>query len=390
MFDVTTETSTGARLGAGPLTSVSRLTCEAALDRAGRVSFTMPATDADTALFPDNTARYVRGRAMRGGSRITVGRGIVRSRNLDSEARTMQLSGPDLCDELTRTIVGSTILESPTTPGTAMAAVSILPAVMAGALAGWTTTGTPSKEVYYKFGDESHLAALIKVAELTGDHFRLSISVDRRIEWLATTASGFDAAASGLRAIDTGDPDSLEDNDDVCLIVGGLSVETDDTQRITRIYPRGGGNADARLYLNATTRTAPAGYSLVVDGSRPDLSYIKYDVNDAAGQIGAVETFRDVAALTESSTADVSAADQLFDAALASLMRRITAQKAYRLRVTKVRRDLKVGETIHVVCKHFVDGYGWINVNAHLMMLVVAPTYEAGQGEPVYDLQVTA
>lgn len=386
-FRVQIETPAGVAIGGGPLTSVTSVSIQTSMDRAGNLSLTMPATDPDTVLFPDDTEPYVRIREFRNGTWITAGRGIIKQKSLNSETRMLQLSGPDLLDELTRTHVGTlSLTDNPSVPEDPMAAASILPAIMAYALAGWTSTGTPSADVYYQFGDETVLAALIKIAEILGDHFRLSATVDRQVEWLPTTAAGFDAAASGVRAGDVGDPEDLLDNPDLCILAGGLEVSTDDTERITRIYPRGGGNAGARLYLNGTTWTAPAGYTLHIDAD-PAQSYIAHTVNDAAGQIGVTETIRDIAPLNDSSAAAIAASNQLAVAAHKILQRRIHAQKAYRMRVTKLHKNLLVADTIYVKSKHVTDDYKWIDEGREVMVTDKRSTYE--RGEAGHDLDVT-
>lgn len=406
MFRVIVESASGVALGAGPLQSVSNVKITIRIDRAGSISFEMAATDADAALFPDNASTYVRVRDFRDGTWITVGRGVIKHKSLSSDKRTLTLSGPCLSDELLRTHVGTLALtDDLTVTGDPMAAADVLPAILDYALTGWSTSGTPSSDVYYQFGDETVLAALIKVADITGDHFRFE---DRTIVWLPTTSAGFVAADSGIRAIDVGDPDSLMDNDDVCLIDGGLEVATDDTQRITRIYPRGGGNADARLYLNdatySTTRFSAAGvgdytsgdFTLHLDAD-PAQSYIKHDESeedgiglfDATLIISAVESFRDIAPLDGSTDAAISASNQLFDAALVTLMRRIVAQKAYRLRVRKVVGDLVVGESLLIKVKHITDDYKWIDERVDVMMLEITESHDAESGEPLVDLQVT-
>lgn len=381
MFEIDVETSAAVRLGAGPITTASRLSVTTPIDAAGKVGFDIPATDPQAALFPDNVSRYVRGRAF-GAAWATVGRGVVKGRTLSSDM-SLRLSGPDLADELTRTHVGTLQLHDGA--GNPTLAVDVLPAILAYALPGWTSTGIPSKDVYYEFGDETVLAALIKVADYTGDHFRIT---DRVITWLPTTAGGFVPADSGLRAVDVWEGDALPV--DTCLIDGDLEEVADDTPRITRIYPRGSGNAGARLYLNGTTRSAPAGYTLHIDAD-PAQSYIAYNASEAAdGIISQVESFRDISVLGDATTTDAtSAADALFDAALPFLQKRLTTQKSYRLHLTNVPTQLLPGTSIHVVCTHVVDAYRWISIDRDFVILEATATYEATEAVPAYDLTVS-
>lgn len=383
-FRVIAELPDGTPLGGGPLQSVTRATVGTSVDRAGNVQFEMSATDSSAALFAVLPV-YVRVKEFRNGTWVTAGRGIITQKSLTSAGKILQLSGMDLLDELNQTHVGTLPLtDDPGTPEDPMAAADVLAAIMAYALPGWTTTGVPSGDVYYQFGDETVLAALIKVADILGDHFR---AVDRELQWKPTTAAGFDAAASGVRAVDKGEPEDLLDYPEICVLDGGLQVSSDDTQRATRIYPRGAGNAGARLYLNGTTWVAPTGYSLVIDTGDPAQSYIKHDANDATGVRSLVETFRDIAPLSESGVAEVSASDQLAVTAHKTLMRRLVPQKAYKMRVTGLKLPLLVGDTIHAKSRHVTDAYLWIDEGAELMINDTRSTYERGMA--VHELDVT-
>lgn len=398
MYRVYAESSAGVVIGGGPLLGASRASVTTSLDRAGKVSCEIPATDPDAAIFADDDV-YIRIKEFRAGTWVTVGRGIIIQKNLDSSGKMLQLSGPSIEHELTRTHVGTlSLTDDPLTPEDPMAAADVLPAIIAYALPGWTTDGTPSGDVYYQFGDETVLAALIKIAEILGDHFRIDVE-DRVVVWLPTTAAGFDAADSGVRAVNKGEPDLLEDIPELAILDGGLQVMTDDTDRITRLYPRGGGNAGARLYLNATTLFSAAGVGDYTDGTNfpgytlhidadPSLSYIKHTINDAAGRIDGVETFRDIAPLDDGDNAEIAAANQLLTTAHTALMRRLVPQKAYRLSLAKLDMDLPVGETLRVKVRHFIDDYKWIDEQEDPMVLDRRSQYEAGGGVR-HEVEVT-
>src|SRR5690606_38968273 len=87
---------------------------------------------------------------------------------------------------------------------------------------------------------------------------------------------------------------------------------------INRIYPRGSGNANVQLTLRATTRTAPAGYTL-----NAAENYIEYDAGVASdGLIERQVDFRDIGPIDNTDADIVSASNALFDAALEELRRR--------------------------------------------------------------------
>lgn len=412
------------RQGDGPVVTAPSWSFTERVNQAGEFSFPMPAVDPRAALISDpNALHYVTAQTKIGSTgRAYAGDGIIKQLSLNSETRMLQVSGPDLVGELMHTSPGRLFLHG-AGEDDPMDKADVFPALMAGSL-GWDVvdvTGAPaelSKDLEpYQLGDETHLAAINKIAELTGDKWRRITAAEqvalslgpRHLVWLPTTAAGFDAAASGIRAIDWGDTVALDDNPEVCVIDGGLEVISDLTTRITRIRPRGSGNADAALYLNQTTRFgAPPltgaetgsvdltdvsfpGFTFHRDYDDPSKSYIRYDASEptSADVIEAVETFRDIAPLRRTGAAEIVAADLLFDAALVKLRERIYAQVAYRLRVTKLHGTLKCGETIHVLCRHWTSGYGWIQVNAHLMVLSIQKTWEALGGEPIVRLEVT-
>lgn len=390
---ITIESASAAVIrGDGPITSASRFTRGTNLDKAGDVRLTMPAVDPRTLLLANpDIHRYIRARTRRGyAPRVEVGYGVIDNLSVSSESRVLEASGMDVMSELARTTVDTLFLHG-AGDDDPIAAASVLPAIMAYALPGWTIVGTPSKDLDpYQFGDESVLAALGKVKEILGDHFRLSDTVARQIEWLPTTTDGFVPVASGIRAIDYGETTALQNNPDVCLITGGLQESKDSSDRVTRVKPRGGGQAGAAQYLNGTTRVAPTGFTLHIDAN-PEKSYIAYDDAEptSADVIEHTERFSDIAPIKETPAAKIAAANQLFDAALVWLRRHIRAQHAYNLRVIKLHRRLRVGDSIRVQCRHRTDGYGWIWVDRDLMVLRKTETFEAVGGEPIVDLEVT-
>ena len=375
------ESSAGAKIGSGPITSATRFSCTKRLDRAGTIGLTMAATDPITA---DVAARRVlRCRVMRNGVLADLGAGVVESLSTDPSGRTLDVAGSDLLIELARPSVHFLVLSDGA--GGPMAAASVLGAIMASAPTGWTTTGTPSQAVALEFAGESVGDALLKVAELTGDHFRLGVG--RQIVWLPKSMPPT-YTASGIRAVAGGDPIALEGNPDVCIIES-LGIVADSTEVITRIYPFGAGQAGARLTLQQTTRTAPAGYTLVKAG---DLSYLKYDAGEptADDRIERHESFKDVAVAESNTSADqVTAANALFDAALEYLKVHQTAAESYRLSVTKLDQALTIGTTIRVVWRDWVDGYGWLSLDKDLLVLETTTQIDE-QGIHTVELQVSA
>lgn len=387
-------TSGLARSGAGPLTTVPKVTIATALDAAGRLTLSTPASDPRNALIVPNALNYIM--AVIGGEVGDYSRvGIIRERTTVLAGFERHLRGLNLLDELTYTNVGKLALESAPGSGLPMPAADLLDAILDGT--GWTSTGTPSRDVYHRFGDEKTLAALGKLAELTGDHFRLSRTVARRIEWLAAGADGYEPAASGLVAKETADS-----HVDACLIAKDtLTLVEDGQDRITRLYPRGAGNADAQLYINASTLgTGNPGtgvdgdyvygdYTLHIDQDEPWKSYIKHTVNDAAGSIGDVVEIRDIVAIANTAPDLESAANELVLRSIVQLRRRLVDQRSFRFRL--IGPDLSrlvEGDSIRLQARAYTDGYGYVDVDEDVLLLEVPATI-SGQGIEV-DVQATA
>jgi hypothetical protein len=233
--------------------------------------------------------------------------------------------------------------------------------IMAYAPAGWSLdTGDwydeTATDVYHVFEDNTTvLAALVFIAELTGEHFRLGEG--REIEWMRA-----DQPASGLRAVRVA-PSRIASNDDV-VIIQSFERVTDSYDVFNRIYPYGAGLGAARLTLAGCTESAPAGYTL-------DIANNFIEKDSATPRISRSEPFQEIRAVDASATGDVHAPNQLFRAALARLQRNDAAHSFYTVKVIKLTRLIKPGATIHVVYRRVVGSYVARNVNAHLLILEV-------------------
>ncbi len=108
-IDVTN--AAGTPYGDGPITTATHWTNGAAIDKAGRFAFTMPATDPRAALLQN--LRYAYCYEMVGGVATLLGAGIIDKRALAAGDPTMlTVSGPDLLAELAaRTIPTLTVCE---------------------------------------------------------------------------------------------------------------------------------------------------------------------------------------------------------------------------------------------------------------------------------------
>lgn len=233
--------------------------------------------------------------------------------------------------------------------------------IMALAPAGWSLDtgswyGVTASPVYYAFGDNTTvLAALVKVAELTGEHFRLGTG--RQVQWLQV-----DQPSSGLRAVVATSPD-VEANNLVCLIQD-LEETRDSFETVNRVYPYGGGLGPARLTLSGCTEGAPPGYTL-----NTVSNYI--EKNGVTPRISRSQNFPELRSVDGLAIGDKEASNQLFRSALAWLQQRDVAHKFYSCTVTKLQRLLLPGETIRVRYLRVASDYVAIDIDADLYILSV-------------------
>lgn len=308
-FYINIEDSSGNRFGDGPITSASGWTYTARMDRAGSFSFQMPATDPKAALVQKK--RVARAFALLDSAWVEVGAGVIddiQAQSGDDGITWLAVVGDDLLRELTYRSVLDLKIYFNNAPISHAAAVA---AVGAFAPAGWTFTpdpAPPNSLLYGRFNGHSVLAALIKIAEKTENHFYRSSG--RTVVFASTFAP------SGVRAIQAGPGDLASET----AAIKSLTQQVQTYDLITRIYPRGSGNGDVQLTLKATTRTAPAGFVL-----NKSENYIESTAASATyGRIEQQVDFREIGPI-ENTTADIqAAANMLFDAALEELKRRST------------------------------------------------------------------
>lgn len=229
--------------------------------------------------------------------------------------------------------------------------------VMALAPPGWTLDAAglfaTETDVYLPISGGSALAALVRLAAQTGEHFRLGTSA-RRVHWLGQARQ-----ASGLRALAVAEP-----SPDTMAILS-LQQASESYEMYNRLYIYGGGTGDGRLTLADTTRSAPAGYSL----SATD-SYIENIVAQGEyGRIDSSETFSDITPVDISQSARVNAANSLFDRGYEILRRKSQLQFAYDLTVVPGNYRIYPGQTVHVTYDEWKDGWNSVHIDDDLVVL---------------------
>jgi len=199
------------------------------------------------------------------------------------------------------------------------------------------------------------LEAFVKVAEKIGEHFRLGTG--RKVVWLRT-----DQTDTEIKAIQGISPESS--NDAACLITDlGISEQTYDL--VTRVYPYGAGNGNARVTLETTTESAPAGYTL----SKASNYLQKTSAHTAYGLIERYVSFKDIAPISNTDSDVQAASDILFLAAKTYLDNNSQIQKTYKLGIAGLEKIVYPGQTIRVVYRGIVDGNQYIDLDDDLVIL---------------------
>jgi hypothetical protein len=311
---ITVESSAGTLYGPPILTaqswkSVSRV------DKAGTISTLVPAADPRAAVLSEK--RVIRCYTQVNRQRTNVATGIIDSLVEGPQiggASTLQVSGPDLLDELTtrsvqgldlssggaaipiRTALASIMALAPSTgggwtidtttygstgathtnttvdnvtnvtnfaigdgiAGSGIAAGTTITNIVGttitlSAAATATATGVQlSHPIFLQFAQERVLEALTKVAAQFSEHFRLGSG--RSVVYLYKQRP-----SSGVRLVSRGDPTALESRTDIGILTTAPQRTRDASDLWTRIYPFGGGNNTARTSILTTTRFAAPG-----------------------------------------------------------------------------------------------------------------------------------
>jgi hypothetical protein len=353
------EDSLGNKFGDGALTSALEWKSTNSLDSAGTFSFSIPASDTRSNII--QSKRIARCYTRVGNAIVELGSGIIDKivPEIDSSGNVIKkISGADLLRELTYKSVGFLNLSD----GNGNGVTNAISQIMALAPTGWSidsSVGTqePASNVYGSFSGETVLSALKTITDNKGEHFR--IQQGRKIAWLGTNL-----LASGIRAVQDGDPISIENNDSIC-IVQELEEEQDTYSICTRIYPYGSGVGDSRLTLVSTTRTVPAGYSL----DKTNNCLINVTAEAEFGRIDKYISFKQISPISNTDLDLENASNSLFDQSLVYLQRHSKAEKFYKLKVLKLNKIVLPGQTIRVVFKRIIDGYTAFSIDQDLYIL---------------------
>ena len=247
---------------------------------------------------------------------------------------------------------------------------------LTGVTPAWTvdTTGhaETSKDVLLTFAGESVLEALIRVAEVTGDHFTLGAG--RTVKWF--WEADFVNASSIIRCERaTTNAKAMESNHEIAILLDCPRV-IDTYDLVTRLYPYGGGSGDDRISLKhlPSTKTAPTNYYL--DRTNNYLS--RPAATNQYGLVEREEVWGDINAETENAAGREAAALKLFDAAFEHLKRFSQPQVIYSLRLAKCERLILPGDKLRIIWHEWRAGQGEhvIDIDALVYALETTVRYD--------------
>ena len=332
-------TAAGARVGSGPVTSVSDWKVTRRMDRVGDWSFTMAATDPQRAQVTlkrkaaiytqiNNYWRYVGGGTI---DRI--------EHNVQEDGRVlMEVSGADALRDLVYKVIS----------GEYNASLSTILGLMD--YPGWLFDGFTSYtgDLYVSFQYDTVLNALRRLSERAWGHFYLSESIGVNIVritsiWTPAIQQHFDVDSQKLI---TWIPRALRargDLDETHAAIISLKMEQQSYDLITRVYPLGAGNASP-LTLAATSVSPPTGYF-----AEANYGYVQHTAGVAEyGVLGRVVQFKDIRPVAGTDMDVVTASNAMMMAAVFYLQEHAAPVTSYRIQLAEYQGVLRPMQYIHV------------------------------------------
>ncbi len=368
--------ASSVRYGRGPL-RVQSWTNTSLLSASGEFTFDVSAADPNISVLAEKRVAVCKYIGADGVLRIFGGGVIDKITATIAEDGSLMyhVVGNDLARELTYRNVGALAL----TDGAGAGVLDSPEQIMALAPSGWSITGgTTDAEIYVGFDGETVLAALARVGERAGEHWRLG--TNRVIEWLGPS-SGF--SASGVRAIQhVNDPIAAEALTNI-VVVTSLEELSDSADLVTRVIPRGSGTGNVVLTLATATDTPPSGY--VLDAAE---NYVKRTASETTyGRIERVLDFKDIGPLSNSTADMQAAANTLMRASVEHLRRYGQPCKFYELGLANVNVLLQPGTLLPVQYRVLLNGAVVKDINETLIIVSVDNTISA-EGAHTSSVQV--
>ena len=345
-------------LGDGPVICRDA-TLRRKLDEAGSAKMTLFATDPRT-IDLVRQGRFIQLQYSSRNDMRTLGVYRVDAKQVSVVNRTMTLTCTDAMIQLA---------EKMTLPGLVYENEDVA-SVMTdlASLAGWTAlpeAGLSSQYISVRFAGESVLKAMQVVAESQGLHLRLGDT------WKRIEVGAFGADAGVWVDFVEGDGGEQHRSGDL-LMVEKMSIKEESADIVNWALVRGGGNGDAALTLERSTR--PFVEQTTVNGQTHYI--IKDDASIA--KWGRREKPIDIKRISPTTTSDaskVNAANALADGGKATLDRMAQPYKSFDMSVRNVTTSLKPGDKLNMRVKSQVDRQGnpvtWIDEAEELWIMAV-------------------
>ena len=347
------ETTAGEKKGAGPLLP-TKWSFTSRLSRAGSFSFTYPALDArKKEVLTHRIAHCQSVDRTRGVN--DFGSGVIEKNVLSIPTKnslTITTTGGDLLRELQFRTVSRLVIDD----GNEGEVHTGITDIMEFAPSGWsidTVIGydTTLKAVAHNFDGETVLAALVKLAELTGENF---YNDGRKLVWIRK-----DRHAATVRAVQSAGGISLNTNPDVCIIQSLRRTEDAAESQIGRTYAVSG-NTDG---ISATTKTPPTGW-VHGAGAPGMIDYLEHTATWNAYGIEKWKVFSEIEASTLPNEAD-----RLYEAVFEWMSLHLANFYSYTVTITGLQKPLHPGQLIALEYRNFIDGYKAIDINEELLIL---------------------
>lgn len=347
----------GNRLGDGPIVTLTAAQVTRLLDGVGTIQFETPATD-ERAL--DILVPRVRFRLYSDNNGVVreVGRGIVLRRELrenEGGAVFVYECADSLVELKNYTVHVGRIYSQQT--------ITDLVNDLIGLVPGWSADVQPdvaSMVVDARFDGVSVLDALLELCENTGIHMRLA-AVGNVVE-----VGGF-GADSGVLALNAETASSELYNRAGVTLVQALTAGDDSEDLVNWIVPLGAGEDAAAVTLKNSTRTSPYPIQTYIGPDGREILYLADgDSIIDYGQSQRYVTFKNIAPISNSEPDKIAAADMLYDAAVAWLVRMKQPRRSYELSVIGLKDTLRAGDRLSVRYRGRVVRDGRVVDYAHL------------------------
>lgn len=366
------------RVGEGPVIAATRCRVRERLSRVGDFDFEVSATDPRAALL---TAR--RGVSIMGivdGAVTYLGGGSIEDlrTRIDNDGLAMlSVKGPDLLRELVRILTGAFDLNDTgnTNVDSLLDLITLTPLE-------WEYTRAGSSPAFSaRLAYESIFQSMVSIAEKTGAQFRRQENAGepRHVQWFYTSDD------SSILATMHGDPDTIRDNPQACLITD-IEVIEDAYDLKTHVYAFGAGEGASQMTMVGATLWPDGTTSIDDDYVLEGQTYRHSAANNRIINITATESyprdeialaFKDIAPLTNSVADVTAAANFLVGAAVEWLHAHRQPLKSYKLRVAGLNGPLLVGQTLRVQARRFREGEKPINLDETLYVLEKETTIDS-------------